>query len=84
MKTVYKLKMEIFGLQAILKNNYLGLILDKHLSYVYCTDTLADACSRALRVIRSKFKYCKDIVYSTISKLYYPGICSATEYDYDI
>ena len=49
---------------------YLGVILDKHLTFKECARTLAEAGGRALSKIIGKFKNFKDFNYRTYTKLY--------------
>ena len=48
---------------------YLAIILDEHLNFNDCTQTLSDAAGRALGGIIAKFKTLKNVGYGTFTKL---------------
>jgi len=63
---------------------YLGIILDEHLTYNECVQTLADSAGRALGGVISKFKTMKDVGYDTFTKLYMSGVKPVFEYGAEV
>ena len=59
---------------------YLGIILDEHLNFNDCTQTLSDAAGRALGGIIAKFKTLKNVGYDTFTKLFNLGVRPVYEY----
>ena len=59
---------------------YLGIILDEHLTYNDCVQTLADSAGRALGGVISKFKTLKNVGYDTFTKLFIAGVQPVYEY----
>ena len=59
---------------------YLGIILDEHLNFNDCTQTLSDAVGRALGGIIAKFKTLKNVGYDTFTKLFNLGVRPVYEY----
>ena len=57
-------------IKTLSKYKYLGVILDEHLNFKDCSETLADSAGRALCKIIGKFKTFKDLHYRTFTKLY--------------
>ena len=52
----------------------LGLILDEHLKFGCCAETIAASASRALGSVISKFKSFRDMGYETCTTLFNVGV----------
>ena len=59
---------------------YLGVILEEHLDFNTCAETLGAAGGRALGSVISKFKSIKNMGFSTFSFLYNAGVIPVTDY----
>ena len=66
------------------KYKYLGVILDEHLTFQECIQTLSDSAGRALSSIISKFKTYKDAGYNTFTKLLNSGVLPILDYGSNI
>ena len=58
---------------------YLGVILDEHLNFKECSETLAALCK-----IIGKFKTYKDLKYNTFTKLYNTCVWPILDYCYNV
>ena len=67
-------------IEKVTQYKYLGVILDEHLKYDRCVQSLADSSGRALGGIISKFKCLRNVGYDTFTKLYTSGVQPVSEY----
>ena len=67
-------------LEIVSYYNYLGVILDEHLTFDKTTSVLADAACRAMGSIRSKFRTLKCCGYHTFNTLFNSGVLSIADY----
>ncbi len=63
---------------------YLGIILDEHLTFNECVETLADSAGRALGGVIAKFKSMKNVGYQTFTKLFTSGVQPVYEYGAEV
>ncbi len=59
---------------------YLGIIINEHLSYEITATTLAESAGRALGGVISKFKSFKNVGFQKFSKLYHSGVIPVMDY----
>ena len=67
-------------LECVPYYKYLGVILDEHLKFERCVQTLADSGGRALGSIINKFKTLKNVGYRTFECMYNSGVKPILEY----
>jgi len=68
------------GLDIVISYRYLGIYLDEHLNFDFCTQILSESAGRALGGIISKFKTLKDCGYKTYTKLFVSGVIPILNY----
>ncbi len=61
---------------------YLGIIINEHLSYEITATTLAESAGRALGGVISKFKSFQNVGFQTFNKLYHSGVVPVMDYCY--
>ncbi len=59
---------------------YLGIIINEHVSYEITATTLAESAGRALGGVISKFKSFRNVGCQTFSKLYHSGVVPVMDY----
>ncbi len=59
---------------------YLGIIMNEHLSYEITATTLAESAGRALGGVISKLKSFKNVGFQTFSKLYHSAVVPVMNY----
>lgn len=79
-KTNYNFKFGNMSLNVVSQYKYLGIVLDEHLTFDECVESLSQSGFRALGGLISKFKILKNVSFKTFSMLYNSGVIPVLDY----
>ena len=79
-KTNYNFNFDKEKLEIVPHYKYLGVIMDEHLTFERCSQTLADSGGRALGAIWAKFKLLRNVGLKTYTKMFETGVVPILDY----
>ena len=79
-RTQHEFFLSGFKVEVVTSYKYLGIIMDEHLTFNQCIETLSSSAGRALSGIISKRKFVKDLGFKTYTQLFNSGVVPILEY----